>query len=270
LHSWAEFPFLECLALRFGAPLWAQGTAQVMTMGELKSGAARGESDVIYCELGRSINAGVVSNGRLHVGARGAAGMIGHSLVDGNTLEAVAGSDAMAAEGQLVAREGLSPYLAATLARTGEISPADIGHGAQLGDPVSIELLSRAGRLVGAALAPLANLINPSMIVLAGPVAQTGDTLLAAVREAVYRTSDPLVTRDLKIVRSQMGSSAGLVGAAQLAVESVFTPRVLAGWVALGSPRQHPEFLSFKAQAAERRPPMRKRAQPPPGQAHDR
>jgi predicted NBD/HSP70 family sugar kinase len=177
--------------------------------------------------------------------------MVGYTFVDGENLEAIAGSEAIEREARQAAESARSPYLASVLARTGEVSVTDAGHGAQLGDGFCVELLARCGRAIGQALAPLANLLNPSLIVLGGSVAQTGDILLAAVREAVYRQSHPLVTRDLRIVRSQMSGSAGLVGAAQVVVEAVFDPGFLQGWITLGTPREHTESRDFLARAAE-------------------
>ena len=76
--------------------------------------------------------------------------------------------------------------------------------------------------------------------------AQTNDILLAAVREAVYGASHPLVTRDLKIVRSQMSTSAALLGAATVGVEALFGPMMLRDWLLEGSPNRHPELLGVK------------------------
>jgi predicted NBD/HSP70 family sugar kinase len=219
---------------------------------------------MIFVKLGRSISAGVISEGKLHRGAQGAAGMIGYTFVDGQNLEAIAGSEAIEREARQAAETARSPYLASVLERTGSVTVADAGHGAQLGDPFCTELLGRCGRAVGEVLAPLVSLMNPALIVLAGSVAQTGDMILAAVREAVYRQSHPLVTRDLRIVRSQMGGSSGLLGAAQVVVEALFEPKFLQGWVALGSPREHAEckeFLASAAAAANREPGKPK----PPG-----
>lgn len=249
-QNWEGFPFVEQLATLVGAPVWVRSGVQTMTMGEFKSGSGIGLSDMIFVKLGRSISAGVISEGALHRGAQGAAGMIGYTFIDGGNLEAVAGSEVIGREARQAAESGRSPFLAEVLARADEVTVTDAGHGAQLGDPFCIELLGRSGRAVGEVLAPLANLLNPSLIVLGGTVAQTGDILLAAVREAVYRKSHPVVTRDLRIVRSQMGGSAGLVGAAQVVAESLFDPRFLQGWITLGSPREHPEFRDFLAQAA--------------------
>ena len=243
VQSWQGFPFLDRLSMRFGVPIFARSGVQTMTMGEAKAGGGRGLSDIIYVKLGRSISAGLISEGQLHRGAQGAAGMIGHSRVGDELLEAVAGAEAIAREGKAAAEDGRSPYLAQTLERQGELSVVDIGHAAQLGDLFCVELLGRCGRLVGEALAPLTNLVNPSLIVVGGVVAESGgDSLLAGIREAVYRQSHPMVSRDLQIMRSQMGASSGLVGAAQVVLEELFAPAMLQGWVGHGSPLHHPEF----------------------------
>ena len=74
------------------------------------------------------------------------------------------------------------------------------------------------------------------MIVLAGALVHNSDILLAAIREAVYRRSHPVVSRDLRIIRSQMGSSSALAGTALSLVDEIFSPPLLAGWVSHGSP----------------------------------
>lgn len=243
VQSWQGFPFLERLSLQFGAPIFARSGVQTMTMGEAKAGGGRGFSDIIYIKLGRSITAGLISEGRLHRGAQGAAGMIGHSRVGDELLGAAAGADALARDGMAAAQDDRSPYLAQALARQGHISVVDIGHAAQLGDLFSVELLGRCGRMVGEALAPLTNLVNPAVIVVGGLVAESGgDSLLAGIREAVYRQSHPMVSRDLQIMRSQMGASAGLVGAAQVVVEELFAASTLQGWIGHGTPLRHPDF----------------------------
>jgi hypothetical protein len=79
--------------------------------------------------------------------------------------------------------------------------------------------------------------------VLGGEIAQSGEVLLATVREAVYRQAHPLTTRSLRISRSQLGRTAGLVGAAHTALSDLFGQPNLQAWVGHGSPRKEPEFL---------------------------
>jgi len=254
LSEWRDFDFVAEIALRFGAPVFIRSGVKMMTMGEWKSES--GAPDMLFVKLDRTISAGLVSDGRLHRGAEGAAGMIGHAPTGENSsvschcgsrgcLEAIAGGDAISREAMAAAREGRSLYLAETLARGLEITAADVGHGAQLGDAFCAELMARSGRLVGESLAPLVNLLNPSLIVLGGSAAQSGDILLAAVREGVYRQSHPLVTRDLRIERSRMGASAGLFGAAHVTAEELFAPAMLQSWISLGTPRRQPELTAF-------------------------
>jgi predicted NBD/HSP70 family sugar kinase len=163
-----------------------------------------------------------------------------------STLDAIAGSDMIAREGLAAAQSGKSPLLADTLRRSGDVGAIEVSQAAQSGDPASMEILGQSGRLIGHSVAMLANMLNPDLIVLSGNMAQTNDLLLAAVRETVYGESHPLVTRDLMIVKSQMGSSAGLVGAAMVVVESLFEPGCLKDWIAQGIPLAHPEFLTIR------------------------
>lgn len=257
LPAWRGFPFVAEMTRRLGAPVWVRSAVQTMTIGELRAGSGRGAGDMIYVKLGRTISAGVISEGRLLRGADGAAGVIGHTRVGDDILEAVAGADAIGREGLAAAQAGASPYLARVLEREGAVSAVDVGHGAQLGDIWCVEHLGRCGRLIGEALAPVTNLLNPSLIVIGGVVAETGDSLLAGLREAVYGLSHPLVTRDLRILRSQMGASAGLVGAAQVAVEELFAPALLQGWITRGTPLAHPGFLAALEASAEDAAPGR-------------
>ena len=73
-------------------------------------------------------------------------------------------------------------------------------------------------------LASCVSLLNPSIIVIGGSLAEAGDPLLAGVREVVYQRSLPLATADLRIVASASGERAGIVGAAVLAIEHALAP----------------------------------------------
>ena len=253
LPAWENFPFVETLVTHYTAPVWLRSSVETMTMGELKAGAGAGVENMLFVKVGKRIGAGMVCDGRLYRGAQGAAGLIGQlparSGEQTGTLEGLAGSDFIAREGTLAARSGKSAQLADVLKRGGEVTAIEVGQAAQMGDSASMEIMSQSGRLLGHNVATLANMLNPSLIVLSGSIAQTNDILLAAVREAVYGESHPMVTRDLRISRSEMGSSAGLVGAAMVAVEAIFETTTLRGWLPAGSPLRHPEFSAAKAAA---------------------
>jgi predicted NBD/HSP70 family sugar kinase len=188
-----------------------------------------------------------VSRGRLHRGAQGAAGDIGHvPVLDddsvlcrcGNTgcLEAVAGGFALARDGLATARAGRSVPLAEMLASTGDVTVRDIIAAAGRGDTVSVAMLNRSGRLVGRVLAALVNFYNPSLIVMGGQVSWGDDVFLSELRRTVYGRSTALATRDLRITTSPLGNRAGLLGAAFLVADQLFLRECLGQWIHKGSP----------------------------------
>ena len=263
--AWEGFALVELLTRNFGAPVWMRSSVDTMTIGELHAGAGQALSSMLFVKIGRRIGAGIVSEGRLYRGAQGATGLIGALPVQlGDrigTLDAMAGSDMILREGRLAAETGRSTFLADHLRRGGEITAIDVAQAAQMGDEACAEILTTSGRLIGQVVATLTNTLNPEVIVLSGSIVQTNDIILAAMREAVYGASHPLVTRDLRIIRSQMGSSAGLVGAARAGAELLFAPGFLKDWVMQGSPLQHPAFTAFRAGLETAPPPP---AQTPP------
>lgn len=279
LKAWRQFDFGGELSLRFGAPSWVRSSVQTMAIGEWKAGGGKGVSDVLFVKLGRSINAGIISNGRLHAGSQGSAGLIGHAPTgeigdrlcrcgSKGCLDVMASGEAIEEEGLLAARSGQSPYLNETLERNGEVTASDVGHGAQLGDGFCAELLTRCGRLVGEAMAPHANLLNPAVVILGGNVAQAGEVLLAAVREALYRKGHPLITRNMRIVRSQLGVTAGLIGSTHVVLDEIFAPAAAQEWVLHGSPRKEPNFVA-RLDAAHARSRQAARKPRPPAPAAD-
>lgn len=279
MPGWQDFPLVETLADRYGVGVWVRSNTQMMTLGEFAAGSSA--PDMILVDIGREISAGLISGGRLHMGAQGGAGMLGHFHVDDaaeavcrcgkrGCLETVAGAEVIVQAATRGALDGKSRLLEETLSASGEITAADVGVAAQRGDSFSVDLLARSGRLIGAAIAEMANAFNPSLIVLSGSLVQTSDILLSAIRETVYRRSHPLVGRELRIVRSQMGASAALTGAATVVVESLYDTAPLSFWVALGSPLRHPEFARQIEEARMALAARAPRPQPPSTPANGR
>lgn len=247
LPGWDHYPIRERLQRRFGVPVWVGNEAHMMALGELRAGRGAGKDDLLFLKLGTGISAGLYANGQVHRGSQGYAGDIGHVAVSDDSraicrcgnrgcLEALAGGEAIGREGALAAAERRSPILAELAASGRTISAADVGMAAHLGDPFSVELLSRSGQLIGGAVATLVAAYNPSLIVVGGGVAQAGEILISAIREAVYRRSRSLATENLRIVRSEMGKTAGLVGAALAASDELFAHANLRSWIEQGSP----------------------------------
>lgn len=251
MPGWDGFDVRGYFAGRFSAPTWVDNDVNVMALGELRDGLARGRQDVIYVKVGSGIGAGLVSKGSLHRGAQGCAGDVGHiaAVADSQVvcrcgqhgcLEALAGGAALAREGRLAAQRGESPFLAKLDRANREITGADVGRAAVHGDPRSVELVTTSARLVGETLSQLVNFFNPSLILLGGGVTEVGDLYLATVRQMVLSRSLPLATRSLLIERSPLGNTAGLKGAAFMVIDELLSRERLGLWIEEGSPAGQP------------------------------
>lgn len=252
MPGWDGYPIRERFADRYGAPVWVDNDVNVLALGEWRSGVAAGHDNVVVVKVGTGIGAGIISDGRLHRGAQGSAGDVGHiQVVDDPTvvcrcgnigcLEALAGGAAIGRAGEAAAREGRSPRLELALDRNGAVTAEDVARAASFGDPVSVALLGSAGRLVGSMLASVVNFFNPSLIVVGGGVANAPDQFLAAIRETVYRRSLALATRDLLIQRSSLGGLAGVLGGSSMVVDQLFSRGSIARWIEAGDPSGAPE-----------------------------
>ena len=80
-----------------------------------------------------------------------------------------------------------------------------------------------SGEAIGEVLAGLINFVNPSLVVLGGGVAGLGGRWLTTIKEVIYRKSTPLATRGIDIRFSELKSKAGVIGAAALVVDEVFS-----------------------------------------------
>ncbi len=255
MPGWDGYPIRERFAARYDAPVWVDNDVNVLALGEWRSGVAAGHDDVVVVKIGTGIGSGIISAGRLHRGAQGSAGDVGHiQIVDdpsvicrcGNIgcLEALAGGEAIGRAGAAAAIDGTSGRLRMALDQRGAVSAEDVARAASFGDPVAVALLQASGRRVGSMLAGIVNFFNPSLIVIGGGVANSPDQLLAAIRETVYRRSLPLATRELLIQRSSLGGLAGVIGASSMVVDELFARESIGQWLPAGAPSGSPEVAA--------------------------
>jgi glucokinase-like ROK family protein len=247
MPGWSHFPIRDMLGAALGAPVMVDNDVNIMALGELHAGTARSVRDLLFVKVGTGIGCGIVVGGEVYRGVTGSAGDIGHIQVDENgpactcgnigCLEACFGGAALARDAEAAARSGRSARLAdrlAELGAAGSLDPGargsiltaqDVAAAAAAGDPVAVHLVRQGGHRLGQVLASLVSFFNPALLVIGGGVAAgLGHPLLAEIRSVVYRRSLPLATGNLPIVLSELGSTAGVVGAARFVSDSVFNP----------------------------------------------
>ncbi|MFP3462584.1 ROK family transcriptional regulator [Arthrobacter globiformis] len=221
MPGWDGFDVPAYVQRTFDVPVLVDNDVNIMALGE-RATRWPDEDNMIFLKVATGIGSGVISGGVLQRGAAGVAGDVGHIAVSkaagiqcrcGKTacLEAIAGAPAVAAH---LREKGLE-------ATTGN----DVVSLVRSGDLAAIQAVRQAGRDIGEMLNMCVSLINPSLIVVGGSLAQSGEHLIAGIREMVYTRSTPLATQHLNITQSETGAEAGVVGASILAIEYALAPQ---------------------------------------------
>ncbi|MFG2949502.1 ROK family transcriptional regulator [Streptomyces adustus] len=234
MPGWDGFPVREALSQELGCPVMVDNDVNLMAMGEQHAGVARTTADFLCVKIGTGIGCGIVAGGQVHRGTTGSAGDIGHiqAVPDGRPcacgnrgcLEAHFSGAALARDAMQAAQQGLSVELAGRFETNGTLTAADVAAAAAAGDATALELIREGGTHVGQIIAGLVSFFNPGLVVIGGGVTGLGHNLLAAIRTQVYRQSLPLATRNLPIVLGELGPSAGVIGAARLISDHLFSP----------------------------------------------
>ncbi len=197
IPAWRDFPLLPRIVETTGLPTFVDNDAKALALGEGWLGAARGVDNFIAMVVSTGVGGGIVLDGKLLDGNAGNAGHIGHVTVcpDGR-LCACGSKGCLEAEASGLAIEtatGQPPKLA------------------------DLETISRTGRLVGQAVASVANLLDLRLAVVAGSVALGfGQPFFDGAQREIDERSRLAFSSGTRIVPTGLGDSASLVGAAAL------------------------------------------------------
>ncbi|MFN2496382.1 MAG: ROK family protein [Pseudonocardiaceae bacterium] len=219
MRRWDGYCVPDYFAERYPAQTIVDNDVNLMALGEHQNRPPQ-VAHLLFVKIATGIGCGIVINGKLHRGAAGSAGDIGHIRVPGSDapcwcsnsgcLEAEAGGRALA---NRLHDEGL----AVSTAR-------DVTQLAAEGDQRSLAAVRTAARHIGEVLAALVSFANPEVIIIGGSLAQLDETLLAGIRSVIYERALPLATRSLRIETSTLGEEAGTIGAVWLAQERILSP----------------------------------------------
>ena len=229
LKGWRGFALGEALGRRTGRPIRFGNDGNCAALGEARFGIGAGTADLIYLALGTGVGGGIISGGRLVLGAAGLAGELGHVVValDGprctcgsvGCLEAFCSGWAIARDAELVATTADGAAIRRA-AGGGRINATIVANAAAEGDPAARAVLDRAGRALGAAIGAFVNTFNPELVVIGGGLATLGDTLLEPARRALISHAFPTQRTAARLLLSALGGDTALYGAAALALDS--------------------------------------------------
>jgi predicted NBD/HSP70 family sugar kinase len=216
MPGWRHLSPGDELHRRLDVPVFADNDANLGALAELSRGTARGLADVLYVKVASGLGAGIVLGGRLHRGATGIAGEIGHVQVGEDGQVCRCGN-----RGCLETEVSAPRLLALLQPAYDEVLSVQSVLALDAHEDAGVRrVLSDAGRSVGRALADLCNSLNPEAVVLGGSLG-TSVSLAAGVRAAVDRYAQPDAAAAVRVVPGELGDRAEVLGAVSLAIARV-------------------------------------------------
>jgi glucokinase len=211
----ASIDFRTRMSERFRLPVGIENDANAAAYAEFHFGAAREADTMVMLTLGTGCGGGAVLNGSLY---RGWA-EFGHIVIE---------YDGIPCQGTCTGRGHLEAYVtgvaATKLAQEVFGPPVDAHRLVRLadeGEPRAIEILDGIGRHLGAGIGSLVNIFNPELVVIGGGFAAAGDFILDPAREIVAREGLAGAGERVRIVRAELGTAAGLIGAGLVAFDAL-------------------------------------------------
>jgi glucokinase len=212
-------PLRDRMHERFGLPVGLDNDANAAAVGEWRAGAGRDQDDLVMLTLGTGVGGGVISAGRPFRGWNGAGTELGHVVIV---------HEGRPCQGACTGRGHLEAYVsgtAVTAAAREAFGPSADAHRlvrlANEGDAQARELLAEAGRYLGSGIGSFVNVFGPQLVVLGGGFGVAAyDDLLGPAEEVMRREALEPMRSTVRVVKAELGTAAGLIGAAFVGFEA--------------------------------------------------
>jgi len=220
LPGWRDVPLVQLMSERLGVPATLENDASAAALGEHRFGAGKGTRHMLYFTVSTGIGGGIIIDGRLYTGVSGAAGELGHMIIDINSaatcswcergcLESLASGTAIARRGEALVAAGQAPALARLREAEGDVTSEMMS---RAGDEACRKVFREAGRYMGIGLANYVNIFNPEAIVLGGGVSRSRPEFIDAAREKMHTHAIRALAKDVRLELAVLGERSGLMG----------------------------------------------------------
>jgi len=230
LPGWDHVRMKDHIQEATGRPVFMDNDCNVATLAEHALGVGRGISDLIGLFLGTGIGGGVIIANRLHRGFSKQGGELGHVVVDVNGPKCGCGQrgcvEALASR-QVICRRIVEAVRQGRRSVVTETDPKKmrtslLAQALAQNDDLVREVMTEAMEYLGVAVASIAHVVSPEMVILGGGILEAlTDEMLGVVEDSARKRALPLVMDHVKFVRSQLGEDAGVLGAAVLARQAL-------------------------------------------------
>lgn len=231
--GWETVEVADELEKLTGLPIKAENDANMAVLGEMWKGGACGSKDVILVTLGTGVGAGIISGGKILPGFHGAAGEIGHMTVDYHETEqcscgkygcleqyASATGIVRLAKRRLYKNDRWGSNIASEAMAAENLTAKSIFDAAKAGQQEALAIVDEVCKILGIALANVACVENPEVILFGGGVSKAGEILTEGVKR-YFDQYAYYACRDTKFGLASLGNDAGIWGCVRLLLEEV-------------------------------------------------
>ena len=212
--SWAGVDVAGVLSARLGVPVQVGNDANLGALAEATFGAGRRARHLLYVMLSEGIGGGLIVDGRIYEGTSGAAGELGHIVVNPDGQVCRCGNRGCLA----TVAGGAALTGALRLTHGPEVTLDELISLVRQDDPAARRLLEDAGRAVGRALAGVCSVLDPGLVIIGGELAPAGDPLLESIQVSLDTWISPASGHRHRVVLGELGARAEVLGAVALAM----------------------------------------------------
>ncbi len=220
-----DFNVKELVEKKYNIPLFAGNDVEVAALGELKFGAGRGFKDIVCIFVGTGIGSSIIKDGKIHLGASGSAGEIGHIIVDLNgracscgahgCLEAYASRSAIESRILGAVKKGRKSIIT-EFTSTSSISSKHIKKSLDARDEIVTQYVNEAIEYLSGGIASVMNFYNPELVILGGGLIQSVDEFYLGTIKKARAKALPVPASVTQFKKAELGDFSGVIGAGLL------------------------------------------------------
>lgn len=215
LRGWSGVCVPDVLGGRLRLPVVVDNDANLGALAEARLGAARGRQHVVYLRVSHGVGMGLVVDGRVLHGRSGAAGEVGHVLVDDDGASCRCGH-----RGCLETLVGSAQLLGRLAPTHGHLTLRDVVGRAMAGDQACRDVIAEAGWRLGVIGASVCTLLDPEVVVVGGDLSDAGDLLLEPLAQALHARALETDAGPVPVEAAAFGGQSEVRGALVLALDT--------------------------------------------------
>ncbi len=224
-RNWKNVNISEEISQRVSLPVFTDNDANLMAFGELKFGAGKNYQNIICLTIGTGIGGGIIIDGDLFRGSRYAGAELGHMTIKVNGIQCRCGGrgclENYASAGAMIKYFRKKLRVAGKFIPEKDINVRSIFDLYKKDDPVALDTIEKSTYYLGRGIANLINIFNPTIIIIGGGVAESGNDYIKMLKKTAFQFSMENSMRGVKIVGAKLGNKAGYLGAISFAAEQL-------------------------------------------------